>query len=306
MSGSYIYPIVAAGIAFVVIAVIAKFAVWLLPRVDKEPAKYGTVSQAIQALVAIVFGMSSASVAFSVFLLQQNERNDSALDRAATLIERLHEEGVREERALDSDVSTAGHRAYDCIIYLKYRVAYTPHWTAAKLASAPYLMSPEEIGKDPDRRDVSDDQSRHWPEISDQFDRCVGRDVMDQKKGHRSGTSTSIPTAAQISKRGAKMRRLISYVLSTDELALMEWPSLPDASDARKLLEHAVASDVCTSLRFKADVFDLFATLHHSIELKNEASKFSGEFLKDYPNLDQFLVKVCQRAFAEMEESAKN
>ncbi len=169
----------------------------------------------MQALAGIVFGASSLSVAYSVFTLQQNAVADAALDRAATLIERVHESSLQRQRFIDADDATAGNRAYDCVIYLKYRVAYTQHWTATKLSDAPYLISPGEIGKQPEPDDLPENQRTQWDEITGQFNKCIGRYDAGQGGGDPQ------PTPAQIRKRGETIRRRSSRTAVTGTIQLV-------------------------------------------------------------------------------------
>jgi hypothetical protein len=300
-----------------VVVIFILFAVLLLLGAKSNPNRYGNFAQVTQSLAAIVFGAASLWVAHSVFELQQsvfelqqNASADAALGRAATLIERVHEDTARQQRYLETDDATAGTRAYDCIIYLKYRVAYTPQWTAAKLNDAPYVMSPVEIGKEPKLDELPENQRAHWEEISTQFNKCIGRNSPEEEDDSdkaQEGGSDKIPkklNATQIRKRGEKIRRLISYPLAREELALLEWPhlsTLPDSSPARKLIKDEVISDLCASRKFKPDVFDLFSTLRDAAkDTKNEASGFADLFLKSYPNLDTFLKDVCDPLFKKM------
>jgi hypothetical protein len=265
---------------------------YLIPHALREPAKYGNLSQAVQALAVIAFGVSSLSVAFSVLTLRQNAARDAELDRAATLITRIHENSVNEARLLEADDATIGDRAVDCIIYLKYRLVYTPHWTATRLHRHSYLMDPQELGRRPHENDLSEAEPSKRELISRQFDKCIGQDETAQKEARNDGDEP------QIRKRGVKIHRIISTQLASDEMALLEWPDLP--SQARELTETTVSADLCASPSRKEDVFDLFEGLHASVERKDEARAFAQEFLTEYPHLDIFLRSVCDKKFKDM------
>lgn len=285
------------GFVFGFIAALTVFGVffvarWLFPHVGEDPGKYGTWSAALQALAAIVFGASSLSAAFSLFFLQRDAGSDAALDRAATLIERVHEDSERQAEALDANDAMTGSRAFDCIIYLKYRVAYTPAWVAAKLNHGPYLVDPWEIGKQPDPRDLPEDLRTHWNEIATQFGKCIGQD-----EGKGPGDGELHPR--EIKMRGQQIRRLISSTLGDEERVLLEWPTLPKSSAARTLIESVVSSDLCANRNYEADVFGLFGVLRKSRDNEKDAAHiFSETFLKNYPHLDQFLQNVCAKKFA--------
>jgi hypothetical protein len=174
---------------------------------------------------------------------------------------------------------------------LKYRVAYTPGWTDNNLSSGPYQISPDEIGKQPSPSDLPQN-SEQGREISEQFHKCIGDD------GDRAGDDPET-----IRKRGEKIRRLIGLAINRAEMGLMEWPtlkSLPDSNPARRLIETHVARELCTSPKYKDDVYDLFVALRRSVKKPNEAS-FSNSFLKSHPHLDDFLKEVCLKQFREME-----
>jgi|HubBroStandDraft_1064217.scaffolds.fasta_scaffold176619_1 hypothetical protein len=287
-------------LAAITSAIVLIVALWLLPHVSKDPKKYGTWSQAVQAIGAMVFGISSLSVAYSVLELRQNAQRDAAvdrddtraeaaLDRAATLLERLHEFTANQAVELEKDPATAGHREYDCIIYLKYRLTYTPQWVATAHKGT-YLLSPYALGKEPDRSDL-EALGPDFKKLADQFDKCAGRDELGKEERAQKLKPENIR------KRGEKIRRLVSYALDNNEVALFEWPNLPKKSDARKLIDRRVASDLCTSVNYKNDVFDFFVALHHSRDKNDAAAEFSDAFLNQYPHLDEFLQKVCGPIF---------
>src|SRR5580704_113133 len=87
------------------------FATWLFIGVHwkkvNQPDRHGNFPQATQALAGIMFGASSLWVAYSVKELQLNASADAALDRVATLIERVHEDSARQKRELEADDPTA-------------------------------------------------------------------------------------------------------------------------------------------------------------------------------------------------------
>jgi hypothetical protein len=279
-----------ATVLLVAIAAIAA-GTYLIPRVMREPARYGNLSQAVQALAVIVFGASSLSVAFGVFTLRQNAGRDAALDRAATLITRIHETSVNEARLLEADDATLGNRALDCIIYLKYRLLYTPHWTATRLHHHSDLMDPQELGRRPHGSDLSEAEPSKRALVSGQFDKCIGHDETAQNEVQNDGDEP------QIRKRGVKIQRIISTRLASDEMALLEWPDLP--TQARELTETTVSADLCASPSRKEDVFDLFEGLRASAGRKDEARVFAQAFLTEYPHLDIFLRSVCEKKFKD-------
>jgi hypothetical protein len=107
---------------------------YLFSHVIREPAKYGNLSQAVQVLAHIVFGVSSLSAAFTVFTLQQNAGGDAALERAATLIARIHENPANAERWFDVDDATIANHAFDCFIeHRRHRLEPAPLSAAAIL-----------------------------------------------------------------------------------------------------------------------------------------------------------------------------
>jgi hypothetical protein len=192
---------------------------------------------------------------------------------------------------LEADDATLGNRAFDCIIYLKYRLVYTPHWTATRLHHHSDLMEPQELGRRPHENDLSEAEPSQRELISDQFDKCIGHDETVQKEAQNDGDEP------QIRKRGVKIHRIIATQLASDEMALLEWPNLP--AQARELTETTVSADLCASPSRKEDVFDLFEGLRASVERKDEARVFAQAFLTEYPHLDIFLRSVCEKKFKD-------
>ncbi len=289
-------------ISILLVAIIFITLYFLWPR-DYDPAKHGTWSNMIQAVGAIAFGLGSFVVAYSVYDLQRTQSADAALDRAATLIHQIYNESDQKRRLLETEPGTNGTRIYECVIYLKDRVIYTPQWTATakQLSHPPYLLDPAELGKKPDSADFSPVPGKQWTqgqqkeldELNGQFNKCIGND--DDQSGNATAKSES---KADIRQRGAKIRDQIGFALDPEELALMEWPTLPEGSHAKRLIEASVSADLCTSKRYQSDVFDLFVSLDGKVDDTDAYVRdFAKALIADYANVHKFLHDVCKPKF---------